>query len=231
MPAERLHRFGWKADPVEFPTLEVATAGTYTAPSTSDPAGTTTYGYQVALESGTGQRAEDVYLDGTIEPNLLDTRVIVRSGGSLVVADVSEQGGASVAFRRGRVFEYTTGESTTESIVVETQISNAVTYLRLDVGGTIARSTVALHSTIYGGWQFEADVLATEPNPDVVAAPLEIEVSSPLPSRSHLAFETLEARSARSFRHEHRPRRERHIRDRLGRSHRPPGRITWTSIA
>ncbi|HYP07413.1 MAG TPA: putative baseplate assembly protein, partial [Bryobacteraceae bacterium] len=67
----------------------------------------------------------------------------------------------------------------TQTQLIETQISGAVTYLRLEAsnGASIARSTLPMTSPILANWQFEAPVLGTEPNPAVVTAPLELDAN------------------------------------------------------
>lgn len=180
MPKERLHRFGWNADPVRFPPANLNSLASYAAPTGTDV--TTSFGYAVTLDSG-DDSANYIYLSTSIKQNFLSKLVIVRLNAEIAVCRVAAQGIASVAFRRGQVLA--TGG------VVEAQISDAVTYVEL--GSTINRSTVALQSPVYADWQFEASILSTEPNPDAVTARLEVDADfGDFRPGSAVAFETLD---------------------------------------
>ncbi|MGH7305611.1 MAG: hypothetical protein ACRELZ_20195, partial [Candidatus Rokuibacteriota bacterium] len=179
MPKERLQRFGWNADPVQFPPGELRDRGEYTgASSTTTP----NYGYTVALESGVTQvRDEDVYLGGSTTTDLLGTPVVARRNNQIEALRVVEQGAASVAFHRGLTISYTIGVDSGGNPVpgsspLETEITGTVTYLRLETAAEVesVRAALALQTSFHADWQFDAAVLATEPNPGLIAAPLEV---------------------------------------------------------
>lgn len=184
MPAAALRRFGWEADPVRFPTDQLKSAGAYPGdPSTS--VANPDFGYEVTLESGLGLRAEDLFLSVALATDLQAQLVTARTDTGVQVLQVVEQGNATVAFRRGETISYDVGiidssgnpatESRTE--LLETQITGTVSYLRLEpaTGSPLVRSTFAMPSPIHGDWQFAAEILATEPNPAPVSAPLEVD--------------------------------------------------------
>ena len=178
-PKERLRRFGWDADPVQFPPSQIKTAGAYTSASTTS---TPTYGYDVVLESGDEEvRDEDIYLSGAVA-NLRSTLVVARRDNGFEGLEILNQGEASVAFRRGLTFSFpigvdAQGKQVNSSTLLETEITGTVTYLQLQTGqgNSCLRSELALPTSIYADWQFEATVLATEPNPEPVTAPLALE--------------------------------------------------------
>lgn len=183
-PKSALERFGRNADPVQFPPAQINAAGAYPA----DPSNTITdvgFGYSVALDSGaTVVAPQDVYLNSSIETNLLSTLVIARVSNAFKVRRVSVQGSASVAFRRGNKITFQVGsidnngdpvmESQTQ--LLETAITGTVTYLRLETAAnvTLSRSSLPLQMPIWADWQFESAILAAEPNPEPVPAPLEV---------------------------------------------------------
>lgn len=184
MPKEQLRRFGWNADPIQFPPSNVGSAGAYP----NDPLNTVAdpdYGYTVTLESGTGHRNNDVYLATVTEANLLSQLAVARRNGVFQALRVVEQGTASVAFRRGKKLTFDVGiidengnpDTEEKTELLETQITGTVTYLRMETssGNVISRSSLAPQSPIHADWQFEAPVLSTEPNPAPATAPLEVD--------------------------------------------------------
>lgn len=183
-PKEALERFGRNADPVQFPPAQINAAGDYSSDpltSVADP----DYGYSVTLDSGaTTVATQDIYLNSSVATNLLSALVIARVDNAFRARRVSVQGSASVAFRRGKKLTFDAGsiDGNGKAVIVsktqllETAITGTVTYLRLEDANhaLVSRSTVALQMPIWGDWQFEAPVLATEPNPALIPAPLEV---------------------------------------------------------
>jgi baseplate J-like protein len=183
VPKEALERFGRNADPVQFPPAQINSAGEYT----NDPLGSVAdpdYGYSVTLDSGVATVAtQDIYLNSSIETNLISTLVIVRVGNLFRARRVSVQGTASVAFRRGKIITFQVGSidgsgnpvMQSQTQLLETAVTGTVTYLRLETATHVndLRSSLALQTPIWADWQFEASVLATEPNPEPTPAPLE----------------------------------------------------------
>jgi hypothetical protein len=184
MPGERLHRFGWNADPVQFPPTVLRTAGNYPA-NPSNTAANPDYGYQVTREAGGGHRSGDLYLSEVAAVDLHAGLVIAYRDGLVQVLQVVEQESASVAFRRGETITYSVGvidannqpATVQQTSLLETQITGTVTYLRLAPpgGSVIARSAFKLQTPLFAGWRFEAAIPATEPNPAPVTAPLAVE--------------------------------------------------------
>lgn len=174
MPKEQLRRFGWDADSVRFPPSAVNTEATYATPTTP---GVVVHGYEVSLDSGELPSAEDIYLSVAFGTNVADGIVVAKIDGLWQPLKVIEQGSATVALRRGEIASFPTGVvdddniMITQDVTVESHITGTVTYLRLETSTAIGmnRSAVSVVSPIYADWQFEATVLATEPNP----APIE----------------------------------------------------------
>ncbi|HKY04115.1 MAG TPA: putative baseplate assembly protein [Blastocatellia bacterium] len=183
-PKAALERFGRNADPVQFPPAQINAAGAYPA----DPVNTITgvgFGYTVTMDSGaTTVAPQDIYLNSSIETNLLSTLVIARVSNAFKVRRVSAQGSASVAFRRGNKITFQVGSidnngdpvMQSQTQLLETAITGTVTYLRLETPAnvTASRSSLPLQTPVWADWQFEADLLATEPNPEPAPAPLEV---------------------------------------------------------
>lgn len=184
VPKAALERFGRNADPVQFLPAQINSAGAYPA----DPLGTVAdpdYGYFVTLDSGsTTVAAQDIYLGSSVETNLLGTLVIVRANNTFRARRVFAQGSASVAFRRGQKITFQVGSidsngnpvMQSQTQLLETAITGTVTYLRLETAASVAllRSSTSLQTPIWADWQFEAPILATEPNTEPAVAPLEV---------------------------------------------------------
>jgi hypothetical protein len=178
LPKEQLHRFGWDADPINFPSDAVNTANAFSSPEDIDGV---EFGYDVTRDSGGGLRAKDAFLSGTVRSNLAGGWVVAPYANSIEPLKVVEQGTARVALRRTGTVSYAAldanGVTVTQTVTVESQISGTVTYLRLQTHGALVldRWFPRLPSPLYADWQFEAPVLAAEPNPAPIPSPLVVD--------------------------------------------------------
>lgn len=183
LPRARMERFGRNADPTQFPPGQLNAAGAYPSSPTGTP--NPDFGYSVTLDDGSSAvEADDVYLNASLEPNLVSHLVIARNDDDLQAVKVTAQGAVSVAFRRGQKITFKelvvvsgTPKTQDASQLLETAITGTVAYLRLESadGASANRSSVALQTPMWGDWAFEAAILAREPNPALAAAPLELE--------------------------------------------------------
>lgn len=202
LPTERLRRFGFDANPVDFPPSVFNNAGPYPA-TINGTANAPNFGYQATLESGTAQVGDhDVYLSAPLKANLEASPVIARRFNRLRVLDVILQSSATVAMRRGYKSTFKVGtiengaaKMIDQTATFESEISSPVTYLQLRSfsGTTINRSSLSLLEPVYGGWQFDAEIVAIEPNAAPLAAPLllDADFGDFIPG-SAVAFESLD---------------------------------------
>jgi hypothetical protein len=177
-PKDVLRRFAWDADPVQFPPGHVEDDGPYPGPGN-----TPQYGYEVTREDGGGHVYEDIYLSAALPAAIAPPLVLAYYYGPAAVLRVSEQREASVAFRRGtsetiQVGTITNGQPDVmnQVIEIETQVSGTVTYLRLTDRNDVEaiRDGIAIQAPIYASWQLDLPLVTTEPNPDPIPAPLEV---------------------------------------------------------
>jgi hypothetical protein len=191
-PALSLHPFGWNADPVQFPPDKLKSEGEYSAPSTSDSAGTVHFGYRVSTDAGGGYQEKDVYLSDALTGPLTGGWVLHVAGGSATPYRVVGERLASVTFLRGEVVAFPqpqfnadgtpkrksngTLDTTDRKEVLESQVSGTVSAVRLTPpsGGEVSRTALAFPATWLGGWQVAAPLVDREPNPGLAGNPVDL---------------------------------------------------------
>jgi predicted phage baseplate assembly protein len=186
-PALTLRPFGATADPVLYPPDELRNAS-----EVKPDAGTEKYWYTVA-RSDTAVGGADVYLSEVARETLRDRYVLRSTGTGFAVFLITAEVAAAVTFNREAEETFTTptvtlteaddgsftteaGEDLATTITVASHISGTVTAIRVanEAGAGVPRSGHPFPAEWLTGWEVEAALAATEPNPDPVGESLDL---------------------------------------------------------
>lgn len=181
-PSQRLHLFGWNADPLQFPPEQIRTSDQYEKPDLSLAEPPDTYGYE-AIKAEGGYDAQDIYLSAELDRPLSETIVWASLGSQVAVLKVTAEEPISIAFVHGQVVSFFVPTVSGDEVIpveqkqiVENSFSAAATALRLQnpIGETIGRSELAVAAPLLGFWDLDMPLLPEEPHNVPIAAPLEL---------------------------------------------------------
>lgn len=190
-PAVKVASFGWNADPVLYPQVQLRNAPG--AKPTPLPA----YWYEVAVQVGTTTRAYHArhhYLSRVVDEALTGTYAVHQSSDALTVQRVTAQMRGSVALHREVMEKYPTftvvvtqnqdGSYKTTTVpvtptpeqVLHTHLSGTGTVLEtVDRTGTgVNGSSLTWPGTWLSGWRTEMRVVTQEPNPALLTDSLDL---------------------------------------------------------
>jgi hypothetical protein len=197
-PAQRLHLFGWNADPLQFPPEQISEDRQYP----SSPPASDTYGYRVSKASGDPYDAKDVYLSAELSASLTGTFVWAALNGQATILEVTGEEPVSVTFVRAQIVTYVVptvvGSEVTadeQTQLIENNFSATSMALRLknSANAEINRPQLAVAAPLLGAWGLDVPLLPKEPNDSPIVVPLELDADfGAFRPGGYAAFSTLD---------------------------------------